>query len=212
MSCFGLKVNEMSKRIMKPSSRYVWKLRLILVLIALGIVVVGLATAVVIVINGDSGAAFFLVIVTLLLNLLWWIPGMLLTGPYCRSLIYEICDDEVIVNVGIINKTVKHVPYRTVTNITITRGPLDRWIFGIGTLKIQTAGMSGQTGAEEELVGLENVQEVYEQVVLELRKFRGGMAPTAVEEEKWITGSSEIVLNEILTEIRAIRIVVEDHV
>lgn len=188
-----------------------WKLRLILVLIALGIFLVGLFITIMIAIDGDGATAISYMTVTILLNMLWWVPGMMLTELYYRSLSYEICDDEVIVNVGIINKTVKHVPYRTVTNITITRGPLDRWIFGIGTLKIQTAGMSGQTGAEEDLVGLEDVQAVYEQVVLELRKFRGGMAPTAVEEEMRITDISSIALNEILEEVRAIRSVVEDR-
>jgi membrane protein YdbS with pleckstrin-like domain len=211
MIYFGLKAKEMSKRIMKPSRKYVWKLRLILVLIALGIILVGLIITVMIAIDGDGGTAISWMAVTILLNLLWWVPGMLLAELYYRSLSYEICDDEVIVNVGIINKTVKHVPYRTVTNITITRGPLDRWIFGVGTLKIQTAGMSGQTGAEEDLVGLEDVQAVYEQVVLELRKFRGGMAPTAVEEGMRITDISSNELNEILEEVRAIRGIVEDR-
>jgi uncharacterized membrane protein YdbT with pleckstrin-like domain len=134
---------------------------------------------------------------------------MLLTGPYYRSLSYEIQDDEVIVNVGIITKTIKHVPYRTVTNIEINRGILDRWIFGIGTLKIQTAGMSGQTGAEEELVGMENVHEVYEIVVKELRKFRGGMTPTTAEEEILSESEHSNAVNEILEELRAIRGAIE---
>jgi hypothetical protein len=95
------------------------------------------------------------------------------------------------------------VPYRTVTNLTVKRDILDRWLFGLGTLNIQTAGMSGQTGAEESLVGLPNVQEVYELVVTELRRFRGGMAPTAAEVE----GEPSVAnaLNAILAEVRAIR-------
>jgi hypothetical protein len=46
-------------------------------------------------------------------------------------------------------------------NVGKKRDILDRWLFGLGTLNIQTAGMSGLTGAEESLVGLPNVQEVY---------------------------------------------------
>ncbi len=72
----------------------------------------------------------------------------------------------------ILTHSVKHVPYRTATNITVRRD-----IFNLGSLYIQTAGMSGQSGAEEKLVGLENVQEIYEMVVVELRRFRGAMPP-----------------------------------
>ena len=104
---------------------------------------------------------------------------MILSIPYFRSLRYEILEDEVIVHVGIITHSVKHVPYRTVTNITVKRDILDRWFFNLGSLNIQTAGMSGQSGAEEKLVGMENIQEIYESVVSELRRFRGAMPPTA---------------------------------
>jgi len=154
----------------------------------------------------EIGASGFriVVIVTAILDLAWWTLAMLLTGPYYRSLSYEIQDDEVIVRVGVLTKSVKHVPYRTVTNLTIKRDILDRWL-GLGTLNIQTAGMSGQTGAEERLVGLTNVQEVYELVATELRRFRGGMAPTAAEVEGAPVVASADALSAILAEVRAIR-------
>jgi len=211
MSYFGLSMKVMNKKIIIPSSNYVWKLRLILLLVALAVLVVGFIISFIIILEGNVEGSLALILATIVINILWWIPGMLLSGPYCHSLDYEIQDDEVIVNVGIITKTVKHVPYRTVTNITINRGPLDRWIFKIGTLKIQTAGMSGQTGAEEELVGLQNVQEVYEMVVNELRKFRGGMTPTAADEENDLSTKPVIFQDEILEELRAIRGAIESR-
>ncbi len=65
--------------------------------------------------------------------------------------------------------------------------------------------MSGQTGVEERLVGLSGVQEVYEAVAEELRRFRGGMAPTQAD----VDVEPEVVpqggLGEILAEVRAIR-------
>ena len=79
--------------------------------------------------------------------------------------------------------------------------PLDR-LFGIGTLNIQTAGMSGQTGAEERLVGLPNFQEVYEQIAGTLRRFRGAMAPTQAEAEP---AATEELLAAILDELQAMR-------
>jgi putative membrane protein len=142
------------------------------------------------------------VLVTAILDAIWWLPAMLLSAPYYRSLSYEVQDDEVIVRAGVWTKSVKHVPYRTVTNLTVKRDVLDRWL-GLGTLNIQTAGMSGQKGAEESLVGLPNVQEVYELVVTELRRFRGGMAPTAAEAEEEAVSSD--ALSAILAEVRAIR-------
>jgi len=201
----------MIKKIIKPSSNYVWKLRLILVLIALAIMLSAFFIAITMSFNGNFQGAAVVMLAAVMMNILWLIPGMLLTEPYYRSLSYEIQNDEVIVNVGIITKTIKHVPYRTVTNLEINRGILDRWIFKMGTLKIQTAGMSGQTGAEEDLVGLVNVQEVYEMVVKELRKFRGGMTPTAADEEIDLATTPANGLDEVLDELRAIRKAIESR-
>jgi len=134
-----------------------------------------------------------------------WVVALILAGPYYASLGYEIEDDEVIVRVGIITHSVKHVPYRTVTNVTVKRDILDRWFFGLGSLNIQTAGMSGTSGAEEKLVGLTNVEEVYEMVVKELRRFRGGMAPTAADVESEPALASADTLSAILVELKAIR-------
>jgi uncharacterized membrane protein YdbT with pleckstrin-like domain len=161
---------------------------------------------------GASGARLMAIIIAVI-DLVWWMPAMILIGPYYRSLRYEIQDDEVIVQVGIWTQSLKHVPYRTVTNLTVKRDILDRWFFGLGTLNIQTAGMSGTTGAEESLVGLTNVQEVYEAVVTELQRFRHSMTPTAAEMESAaalsLTAASADVLNAILGEVRAIRHVLE---
>ena len=88
--------------------------------------------------------------------------------------------------------------------------------FDLGTLNIQTAGMSGTTGAEESLEGLSNVQEVYEIVVRELQRFRGGMAPTGaeVEGESVADTTGAVVTNQalsaILIEVQAIRRTLEN--
>jgi membrane protein YdbS with pleckstrin-like domain len=126
---------------------------------------------------------------------------------YYRSIRYEIHPDEIVVYAGILTKSVKHVPFRTVTNLTVARGPLDRWL-GIGGLSIQTAGSSGTATPEEKLVGLTDVQEVYEYIAGELRRFRGAMSPTTAEENSPVAPTSandEPLLNAILEELRAIR-------
>jgi membrane protein YdbS with pleckstrin-like domain len=195
----------MQTRVFNPSSKYLSKSRLSITIAALLILAGGILLGWLMSFDRSIGASGARIIVTVIAiaDVVWWAPAMLLTGPYYRSLSYEIQDDEVIVRAGIWTKSVKHVPYRTVTNLTVKRDILDRWLFDLGTLNIQTAGMSGQTGAEERLVGLTNVQEVYEMVVAELRRFRGGMAPTAAEVE----GESSVAdaMNAILAEVRAIR-------
>ena len=187
-----------------PSPKYLTKSRVTLSLIALTILICGFIIGVLIAFEEGIGALAITLVVTIASNLLWWAPGMLLTGPYYHSLRYEIHEDEMIVNAGIVTKSIKHVPFRTVTNLTVKRGLFDRW-FGIGTLDIETAGMSGTQGVpEQSLVGLENPQEIYEMVVTALHRFRGGMAPTNAEEEAPMAAPSE-TLNAILAEVHAIR-------
>jgi membrane protein YdbS with pleckstrin-like domain len=158
--------------------------------------------------GGGGAAAAYLGLLSAALVVCWLI-GMSLTGPYYRSLRYEIEADEVIVHAGIVTKSVKHVPYRTVTNITIKRGILDRWFFNLGTLNIQTAGMSGTQGAEESLQGLPDVHAVYDIVVAELRRFRGSMSPTAAGMEGEVpvalSAASDATLQQLLIEVQAIR-------
>jgi membrane protein YdbS with pleckstrin-like domain len=155
--------------------------------------------------NGVRGATLALWIVAGI-NALWFIPAVVVIPFYYRTLRYEIQDDEVIVRAGLITRSVKHVPYRTVTNLKVTRGPFDR-MFGLGTLAIQTAGMSGQTGAEESLVGLNNVQSIYENVATALRRYRRAMSPTAADEDVDLGANGD--LGALLAEVRAIRQIIE---
>ena len=200
----------MKTRSVKPDPKYLFRMRLIATLVALAIIVGGILLGVILGVSGELrlGGVLILISSNLVLNGLWWLVAMVLSGPYFRSLRYEIQDDEVVVYVGIWTKSVKHVPYRTVTNMQVKRDVVDR-LLGLGTLNIQTAGMSGQKGAEEQLVGLSNVQEVYESVAGELRRFRGAMAPTQAGVEEEPAAALPGDLGEILAEVRAIRVSLE---
>jgi membrane protein YdbS with pleckstrin-like domain len=191
----------------RPSPRYLSKLRLVISIVGLLLLLSGALIAWLVGLDSETEAAdaWMIFIVLAVLDLIWWFPALLLAGAYYRSLSYEVQTDEVIVKAGILTKSVKHVPYRTVTNLTAKRDILDRWLFDLGTLNIQTAGMSGTTGAEESLVGLPNVQEIYEIVVTELRRFRGGMSPTIAEAEEEEGITSIEALRALLAEVRAIR-------
>jgi membrane protein YdbS with pleckstrin-like domain len=191
-----------------PNPRYRTKLYLTITLIAVAVQVANVVLAGLISLDRESGprSALIALIVCTALNGLWWAPLMIWSGFYHRSLSYEIGDEQVIVRQGVLTRAVKHVPYRTVTNITVKRGLIDRWL-GLGTLEIQTAGVSGTQQAEQSLVGLADPDEVYALVVGQLSRFRGAMAPTQAEEEA-PSGVDE-TLAALLAEVRAIREMLE---
>lgn len=193
----------MAEREFIPNNKYQIKMMLVITLIAF-LVLLGTGILSFLIGLDDPGAGLVVIGIALVGDALFWVIGMILSVPYFRSLRYQIMEDEVIVHVGIVTHSVKHVPFRTVTNITVKRDIFDRWFFSLGSLSIQTAGMSGQTGAEENLVGLENVQEVYDLVVAELRRFRGAMPPTTVQEQPPANGSAAL-----LAEVQAIRELLE---
>ncbi len=203
----------MSVKTFTPNPKYMTKQRVAFGLIALTILLFGLVIGIPISLDSDNGLVAGMIFAGIFggIAVVFWAAASLLVIPYYNSLRYEIHDDEVIVHVGIITKSVKHVPYRTVTNIMVNRGILDR-LFGLGTLNIQTAGMSGQTDAEEALVGLPNVQEVYDLVATELRRFRAGMSPTGADADPTQPAAASPQSGElaaILAEIKAIRAAME---
>lgn len=195
----------MAEREFVPHSKYQIKMMLMISLIAF-LILLGMGIVAGLISLDDPGVGLVLMGITIVCDALFWIIGMILSVPYFRSLRYEVLEDEVIVHVGILTHSVKHVPYRTVTNITVKRDIFDRWFFNLGSLNIQTAGMSGQSGAEEKLVGLENVQEIYGMVVAELRRFRGAMSPTTVQDETLPDGTSAL-----LAEVQTIRQLLEER-
>ncbi|MCY3410709.1 MAG: PH domain-containing protein [Candidatus Heimdallarchaeota archaeon] len=100
--------------------------------------------------------------ILLISTLAYWLMRM-----YYGSIWYQITETEVIVSKGIITKTLKIVPFRTITNLDIARGPFDR-IFGISTLNIHTAGQTTVV-AEERLVGLMTAEEIKETILERIR-------------------------------------------
>jgi membrane protein YdbS with pleckstrin-like domain len=131
-----------------------------------------------------------------------WILLAALIPAYFRSISYEVTDREIIVRKGILTRAMKTVPCRTITNIVEERDLIDRYWVNLGSVKIQTAGMSGQAGYEASLDGLEDWGAVNREIQDRLRAFRGPMAPTAAEVEP---GGEQRVFSEILRELRAIR-------
>ena len=96
-------------------------------------------------INTWIGAVNFWTIIS---NLIWLIPVLIFVPFYFRSIEYSVKAEsgetmpEIYVKKGVFTVTRKHVPFRTITNISSRAGLFDR-LFGIGSVHIETAGYSG---------------------------------------------------------------------
>lgn len=133
---------------------------------------------------------------------IFYVVGMRL---YVKSMLFIVHGHEIVVHKGIINKSEKHVPYRTVTNINMKTGPFDR-LFGIGTIEIQTAGGKGYSldeTAEEKLEGIKVYREVRDYILTQLRQFQAAYGTVISQvEEKPIKS----IPDQMLTELKEIKI------
>ena len=187
--------------------KYYFKTFLVWVIILgatfLSMIIVGL------IISNKRGSSPFTPEIQLLI-LMIFIVGTVIIGPivlflialYIRSMEFIVHGDEIIVKKGIINKTIKYCPFRTITNISTQVGVFDR-LFEIGCINIQTAGLSGPTGApEEKLEGLRVYSEIREYILSQLRQVS---APSEYQSGQFPDESKDMVYNAILHELRGIK-------
>jgi membrane protein YdbS with pleckstrin-like domain len=114
----------------------------------------------------------------LIANIVWLVPMLFITPLFVATIEYSVRAEsgeampEIYVKKGLFTRTIKHVPFRTITNISSVAGVFDR-IFGIGSVHIETAGNSAlERGPEEVLEGIVFYDELRDYVLTELRKFR----------------------------------------
>ena len=127
---------------------------------------------------------------TAIVNLVWLVPALVSIPRYFRSIEYSVKAEsgdtmpEIYSKRGIVTITRKHLPFRTITNISSRAGPFDR-LFRIGSVHIETAGYSGasQKGPEEKIGGVVFYEEVRDFILKELRKFR----------EPYVTGTEVVI-------------------
>ena len=130
-----------------------------------------------------------------------WIVSLPLIHLWIKNLSYFIRDDRITIQSGILTKKEKNIPYRSITDFVLVRGPFDR-ILGIGTIKVQTAGQSAE-GYEGNLSGLLD----YEPLHADLReklKFLHPISESATTSEP-IKQTNDSVLIQILEELKEIR-------
>jgi membrane protein YdbS with pleckstrin-like domain len=145
---------------------------------------------------------------------IWLVPGAIIVPYYLRSIEYSVIAQsgetmpEIFVKKGIINITRKHVPFRTITNISSRAGIFDR-LFGIGSIEIETAGYSGATqSAEEKLEGITFYEELRDFILKELRKFKDPYVTgteVVIPEDETAPRSDGSLEDEILLVLREIR-------
>ncbi|WP_455464247.1 PH domain-containing protein, partial [Candidatus Hodarchaeum mangrovi] len=124
---------------------------------------------------------------------------------YTMTIEYQITNSEVIVKKGVLNKTVKHIPFRTITNVSSRYGPFDR-IFRLGTCEIETAGKSGQqTGPEAKIEGIKNFLTIRDEILEEIRKFKGQYTTTTELDTQEKPVLEENFLKAILVELKEIK-------
>jgi membrane protein YdbS with pleckstrin-like domain len=130
------------------------------------------------------------------------LPSIFLLPLYVNRMEFIVHGDEVIVKKGIINKTIKYCPYRAVTNISTTAGPLDR-LLGIGCVNIQTAGKGGAVGPEEKLEGLPLYHEIRDYILRQLRIYHRAVSGYEVSTHDEVDLST--VQREVIKELKEIK-------
>jgi len=125
-----------------------------------------------------------------------WIPA------FQRSLAYVIDDEGVHMRMGVFWKRRATVPYRKITNVDITEGPLQRR-YGIASVNVQTAGAGGAQGghAEARLVGVAGAEKIRERILARMRD----RAPLEPETTAGGLTDQTALLAAILRELKAIR-------
>ena len=189
----------------KPDKKYQTAQLLILSVLSSLIIIGTVVLNIIIYLEAGSDSDGIMVIWLLCLGLIsiMWIVSFPLIYLWIKNLSYFIHDDRITIKSGIITKKEQNIPYRSITDFVLARGPFDR-ILGIGTIKIQTAGQStSATGYEGSLSGLLD----YEPLHADLREKLKSLHPISesITTSESVKQSDDSVLVQILEELKEIR-------
>lgn len=142
------------------------------------------------------------VLCLIMVLVLIWIPA------FYRSLEYVIANDSVKMKKGVFWRKQVTVPYRKITNIDVTQGPVQRML-NIGTIRVQTAGAGGTQGAHAELklLGVRDFNGLKDAI---MERVIANASLKSKEVKKQIVDESDSeILRRILKELTTIRDVLE---
>lgn len=188
----------------KPNPRWLTKQYLTLGTISLLLAVVGgiVHLILALTLSGDDASTGILVtwLVAGGVVLLMWLIALPIVILWFKNLEYVLEEDKVIIRKGILTKIQQNIPMNMVTDFRLQRTLYDRPL-GIGSILVQTAGQSTTaTGYEGKLAGLENWDELHEDLRRRIRSERGMRAPGYDRTEE---------MGAVLEEIRSIRQLLE---
>ena len=86
-----------------------------------------------------------------------------------ESYSYELEDEGIRINSGIITKRQKFIPYEKIQNLELKRGILERR-YGLATIAIETAGSAVSYAPEGMLVGLREPEPIMEEIRARMKK------------------------------------------
>ena len=136
-------------------------------------------------------------------NLVMWIISYPIIHLWTKNLTYIVRDDRITILSGILTKKEQNIPYRSITDFVLKRGPFDRYL-KIGTIQVQTAGQSQTaTGYEGCLSGILDYNSVHGDLRDKLKSLHPVSESTTTSEP--INLSNENVLTQILEELKKIR-------
>ena len=101
-----------------------------------------------------AGTVISAILLFVLIFVSYWIP------KYYKTMVYKLTDHDMTWRRGVWFRKTGIVPYNRITNIDIDQGPVSRKL-EVASLKIQTAGYSGQTTtAEIRIEGMTHFEEL----------------------------------------------------
>ena len=193
------------KNAIKPDKKYYIAQLLVLSVLSSFIIIGAVVLNVIIYLEEGLDSEGIMIVWLLCLGLIsiMWIVSFPLIHLWIKNLSYFIHDDRITIQSGIITKKEQNIPYRSITDFVLARGPFDR-ILGIGTIKIQTAGQStSATGYEGNLSGLLD----YEPLHADLREKLKSLHPISesITTSESVKQSDDSLLAQILEELKEIR-------
>lgn len=188
----------------KPDKKY-WTAQILILAVISGITLIsaGVLHLIINYSNPDPEATLVLWSICCGANIVMWVISYPIIHLYTKNLTYIIQDDRVTILSGILTKKEQNIPYRSITDFVLKRGPFDRYL-GIGTIQVQTAGQSQTaTGYEGCLSGLIDFDSVHGDLRNKLKSLHPVSESTTTSEP--VNISNENVLSQILEELKEIR-------
>ncbi len=134
-----------------------------------------------------------------------WIPAAF------NALEYYIDDEGVKMKGGVVWKKYVTVPYPKITNVDITRGPLQRY-YNIGTIHVQTAGAAGKQGekAELKLTGIRELDKIRDVIIKNVKDPTYSSGSIREPGKELIPEEKSTVFTNILDELKSIKRLLEE--